>query len=140
MFKYEYYVIVTNFDDLSATEIFNEYNQRCCIETKIDELKEGFAFDSNSQHNKQCNELFLLIKMIAYNLHNFFRLTILPDNLRNCKISTIRRKLYKITGNLVGNHPRYMHISLPSKLKSTISYIINALYTFSFRWQQLTIC
>jgi len=62
---------------MTPTEIFYEYNQRCDIENKIDELKEGFAFSKNSQRNKLCNEIFLLIKMIAYNLHNWFKQAIL---------------------------------------------------------------
>ncbi len=68
---YEYQAIVTNIDYLTPEQIFfHEYNQRCNIENKIDELKEGFYFDQNSQTNKKCNELFLLIKkMIAYNLN-----------------------------------------------------------------------
>ena len=64
-FTYEYQAIVTNVDYLTAEEIFNDYNQRCNIENKIDELKEGFSFDQNTQINRKCNELYLLIKMIA---------------------------------------------------------------------------
>lgn len=43
-FKYEYQAIVTNIEYMTPTEIFHEYNQRCDIENKIDELKEGIAF------------------------------------------------------------------------------------------------
>ena len=69
-FKYEYQAIVSNVDYLTPAEIFVDYNQRCTIETNIDELKSGFAFSENSQINYNCNELFMLIKMIAYNIHN----------------------------------------------------------------------
>ncbi|SDH92748.1 IS1380 family transposase, partial [Halanaerobium congolense] len=74
-FTYEYQAIVTNVDYLTAEEVFNDYNQRCNIENKIDELKEGFAFDQNTQINRKCNELYLLIKMIAFNLNNWFKRT-----------------------------------------------------------------
>ena len=70
---FEYQIIMTNIDYLTVEEIFYEYNQRCDIENKIDEHKDGFAFNQNSQRNKKCNELFLLLKMLAYNIHNIMR-------------------------------------------------------------------
>lgn len=108
-FKYEYQAIVTNIDYLNATEIFHDYNQRCDIENRIDELKEGFAFDQNSQHNKKCNELFLLIKMVAYNLLNWFKRSILPESMHKHEISTLRRMFLRVGANIVGNG-RYRHI------------------------------
>ena len=142
LFQYEYYVIVTNIQDLSPKELFHDYNQRCSIEPKIDELKEGFAFDNNSRRNQTCNELFLLIKMIAYNLHNWFRLDILPETLKDCEIATIRRKFYRIPGNLVGLHPRYMHLRLPNLpgLKKTIQHILRMLRNLIYRRRQLASC
>lgn len=142
LFQYEYYVIVANMECLTPEEIFHDYNQRCSIETKIDELKEGFAFDNNSRRNQTCNELFLLVKMIAYNLHNWFRLSLLPEDLKNCEITTIRRKLYRVPGNLAGIHPRYIHIRFPnlSRLKKTIQHIIRALKSLMFRKRKLVVC
>ncbi|WP_434579372.1 IS1380 family transposase [Thermoanaerobacterium thermosaccharolyticum] len=131
-FKYEYQAIVTNIEYMTPTEIFHEYNQRCDIENKIDELKEGFAFDQNSQRNKLCNEIFLLIKMIAYNLHNWFKQAILPEFMRHHEISTLRRILYNVAGNIVGNgwykHIRYPNVPL---LKTIIPQIRKALMSFS---------
>ena len=97
-FKYEYQAIVTNVDYLTPAEIFVDYNQRCTIETNIDELKSGFAFSENSQINYNCNELFMLIKMIAYNIHNWYKNCILPEELRHHRIATLRRILYHIPG------------------------------------------
>lgn len=123
---YEYQAIVTNVDYLTPAEIFHDYNQRCNIENKIDELKQGFAFDKNSQINHKCNELFLLIKMIAYNLHNWFKRTFLPKDLRHHEISTVRRILYKVAGNIVGNG-WYKHISFaPNKLLERIVLHVRA--------------
>lgn len=101
--RYEYQVIVTNIDYMTPPETFNEYNQRCTVETVIDEMKNGFAFSENSQLNYHCNELFLLIKMIAFNIHNWFKNTILPENMRNHRITTLRRILYSVAGILCGN-------------------------------------
>ena len=122
--KYDYQVIITNIDYLTAEEIFHDYNQRCNVENKIDELKEGFAFDQNSQRNKKCNELYLLIKVIAYNLHNWFKRQILPKYMHHHEITTIRRILYRKVGNIVGNG-RYRHIKFApcTWLKEVITHI-----------------
>ena len=58
--RYEYQAIVTNIDYLTTAEFFNDYNQRCTVETSIDEIKSGFAFSENSQIDYKCNELYLL--------------------------------------------------------------------------------
>ena len=128
IYKYNHQVIVTNIDYLSSEEIFNDYNNRCDIEIKIDELKDGFAFSQNSSINKKCNEIFLLIKMIAYNIHNWFRQECLPDSIKNCEISTLRRNLYNIPGNLCGKG-YYRYINLPNYkyLKEVINYILLSL-------------
>jgi hypothetical protein len=124
LYEYNHQVIVTNIDYMTCEEIFSDYNQRCDIETKIDELKEGFAFSQNSSKNKDCNTIFLLIKMIAYNVHNWFRQECLPDNIKKCEIKTLRRILYNIPGNLCG-HSYYKYISLPNYdyLKNIINCI-----------------
>ncbi|SDK81125.1 IS1380 family transposase [Halanaerobium congolense] len=130
-FTYEYQAIVTNVDYLTAEEVFNDYNQRCNIENKIDELKEGFAFDQNTQINRKCNELYLLIKMIAFNLNNWFKRTFLPESMHQHEIKTIRRIFYKIAGNICGSG-WYKHIRFaPNKLlKKTITHLRKALTDF----------
>lgn len=130
-FKYEYQAIVTNIDYFTTEEIFHEHNQHCDIENKIDELKEGFVFSQNSQQNKKCNELLLLIIIIAYNLHNWFKQSILPKRMQKHEITTLRKILYYVPGNLVGNG-YYRHIKFaPSKwLERVINYIRHRLKCF----------
>jgi hypothetical protein len=130
-FTYEYQAIVTNVDYLTAEEIFNDYNQRCNIENKIDELKEGFAFDQNTQINRKCNELYLLIKMIAFNLNNWFKRTFLPEDMHHHEITTLRRIFYRIAGNICGSG-WYKHIRFaPNKLlEKTIKHLRKALTDF----------
>ena len=130
-FKYEYQAIVTNVDYLTPAEIFEDFNQRCTIKTNIDELKSGFAFSENSQINYQYNELFMLIKMIAYNLHNWFKSCILPGEFRHHQITKLRRILYNIPGIIAGNG-WYRHIKLQKndRLEKTFTYIQNALFIF----------
>jgi hypothetical protein len=129
--RYEYQAIVTNIDYLTTAEIFHDYNQRCTVETSIDELKSGFAFSENSQINYKCNELFMLIKMIAYNLHNWFKNQILPEELRHHEIKTLRRKLYRTAGMITGAG-WYRHVTLQSNkwMKEVIPAIQQELYRF----------
>lgn len=130
-FRYEYQAIVTNIEYMTPEEIFHNYNQRCDMENNIDELKEGFAFDQNSQQNQKCNELFLLIKMLAYNLQNFFKRSFMPEHVRHHEIKTLRNIFYRVPGNMVGNG-RYRHISFPddSFLKRLVEFIRHRLKHF----------
>jgi hypothetical protein len=120
-FRYKYQAIVTNNDYLTPEEVFTEYNQRCDVENNIDELKEGFAFAQNSQQNKKCNELFLLIKLLAYNLQNFFKQIIMPDCVHHHEIKTLRTMFYRVSGNMLGKG-KYRHISF-SAGKSALIWV-----------------
>jgi len=108
---YDYQVIVTSLDDYSPEQIWHEYNQRCNIENKIDELKTGLGFEQMSQHEMERNIAFMWLKILSYNLLNWFRLTILDDKTSHAEVPTIRRKILNVPGNIVGND-RYRHVKL----------------------------
>ena len=133
--RYEYQVIVTNIDYLSVAEIFHDYNQRCTVETTIDEVKSGFAFSENSQINHKCNELFLLIKMIACNLQNWFRQAILPERVRHHRITTLRQKIYRTCGMITGSG-WYRHVvyQIDDAFQQIIEQIQTALIWFRYRY------
>ena len=134
--RYEYQAIVTNIDYLTTADIFNDYNQRCTVETSIDEIKSGFAFSENSQIDYKCNELYLLIKMIACNLHNWFKQAILPEEERHHRISTLRRTIYKTCGMITGNG-WYRHVVYQADLKfqRIVEYIQFALSQFRIQYK-----
>ena len=133
--RYEYQAIVTNIDYLTTAEIFNDYNQRCTVETSIDEIKSGFAFSENSQIDYKCNELYLLIKMIACNLHNWFKQAILPEEERHHRINTLRRTIYKTCGMITGNG-WYRHVVYQADLtfQRIIEHIQLALSRFRIQY------
>ena len=108
---YEYQAIVTSMDDLTAEEIWHEYNQRANIENKIDELKVGLGVDQMSQHEFIRNQAFLWIKGIAYNLLNWFRLALLEEEACRYEVPTLRRIILNVPANIVGNG-RYRHIKM----------------------------
>ncbi len=58
--------------------------------------------------------------MIAFNLHNWFKRSFLPENLAHHEIDTVRRFFYKEAGNMVGNG-WYKHINFaPNRLLERI--------------------
>ena len=131
---YEYQAIVTNVDDLTAEEIWHDYNQRANIENRIDELKVGLGVDQMSQHEFLRNEAYLLIKAIAYNLLNWFRFVI--GETDSCpEIATVRRLILVVPGNIVGNGT-YRHIKLaPNKhLESLVPSMLNRLKQFLYKY------
>ena len=67
----------------------------------------------------------------AYNLLNWFRLTMLPDNISKYEIPSLRRLILNVPGNIVGNG-RYRHIKLAPNnwLKEVIHTIKNKLNDF----------
>lgn len=130
--KYKYQAIVTNIDYLTPEEIFQDYNQRCDVENNIDEIKEGYAFSENSLVNHKCNELYLLIKMIAYNIHNWFKQAIMPKEVQHHEISTLRRIFYRVCGNVCGSkYYRYLSFSNNCLLKKIITHIQKQIHVFS---------
>ena len=133
--RYEYQAIVTNIDYLSTAEVCHDYNQRCTVETSIDEIKSGFAFSENSPLDYKCNELFLLIKMIACNLQNWFRQAILPEEERRHRITTLRRTIYRTCGVIVGKG-WYRHIvfQTDAAFQRIIEHIQKALRQFRLQF------
>ncbi|MHB1405226.1 MAG: IS1380 family transposase [Desulfitobacteriaceae bacterium] len=121
---YEHQVIVTNMDDLTCEEVWHWYNKRCNIENKIDELKVGLGLDQTSQHEMQRNVLYMWIKILAYNLLNWFRLAVFPEEASHHEIPTLRRLILNVPGNIVGQG-RYRHVKLaPNRwLEKTIETI-----------------
>jgi hypothetical protein len=107
---YSYQAIITNAED-KPLPLLRSYNQRANIENRIDELKDGYAVEQNSQHRMLNNLLFSWIKAIAYNLIVWFKQTLMPENMRRCEVNTIRRVVLKVPGNVVGTG-RYQHIQL----------------------------
>lgn len=128
---YDYEVIVTNLEDLSPEEVWRWYNKRCNIENKIDELKTGVAIDQTSQLEMIRNNAFMWIKSIAYNLLNWFRVTLLPNGTSKYEITTIRRLILNVPGNVVGNG-RYRHIKLVENpwLEEIITKVKSNLHEF----------
>jgi hypothetical protein len=111
METHDYQIIVTSTDELNPEEVWHEYNKRCNIENKIDELKVGLGFEKMSQEEMGRNIAFMWLKVLSYNLLNWFRLALLDGKDSRAEVPTIRRKILNVPGNIVGNN-RYRHVKL----------------------------
>jgi hypothetical protein len=131
---YEYQAIVTSMDDLTAEEVWHEYNKRANIENKIDELKVGLGVDQMSQHEFVRNQAFLWIKGLAYNLLNWFRQVLLEESACRYEVPTLRRKILNVPGNIVGNGS-YRHIQMApnEELAKLLSIMRRKLHDFLIR-------
>ena len=101
----------TSNDEYNPEEVWHEYNKRCNIENKIDELKVGLGFEKMSQEEMDRNKAFMWLKVLSYNVLNWFRLAILYGKDSHAEVPTIRRKILNVPGNVVGNGC-YRHIKL----------------------------
>lgn len=109
------------------------YNKRCNVENKIDELKTGLALDQMSQQHVIPNAAFAWVKGLTYNLLNWFK-ELLPQEVANCEVPTIRRRILQVPGNIVGNG-RYRHLKLAPNvwLERVITVIKEKLTDFVYR-------
>lgn len=134
---FTYQAIVTNLeeDEASPEDGWHQYNQRALIENRIEEIKNGFAMDKNSQKKYLKNYADILIKAIAYNLINWFKQALLPVDLIKASIRTIRRIFINIPANIVKKGGRRLTVRLPEikRIKEIIETIKDRLYMFAFR-------
>jgi len=57
------------------------------------EVKDGFDVEQASQHRLIKNTAYAFVKVISYNLFQFFKAVALPANHQSWQIHTLRRKL-----------------------------------------------
>ena len=107
-----YTFIVTNMD-MEAYQVIQFYCGRGKMENFIKEGKSGFDFAAVSSHSKTVNANRMRIHMLAYNLFNWVRRMVLPANMRNKQVDTIRLKLMKIATRAVKS-ARYITFKLCS--------------------------
>ena len=130
---YDYEVIVTSCEDLTPEKVWHEYNQRCNVENKIDEIKVGLGFEQMSQQEMERNSIFMWLKVLSYNLLNWFRLTLLDNRSSHFEVTTVRRRILNVPGNIVGQN-RYRHIKLAPDawLQNVISFAKQRLKDFLY--------
>src|SRR5215212_4424477 len=82
------------------------YNQRGTAEQWIKEGKNAVRWTRLSCRSMRANAVRLQLHALAYNLANFFRTLVLPDEVEQWSLTTLREKVVKIGAKVIA-HARY---------------------------------
>jgi hypothetical protein len=82
------------------------YNGRGTAEQWIREGKNAIRWTRLSCRSMQANAVRLQLHALAYNLANFFRTLVLPDEVERWSLTTLREKVVKIGAKVI-THARY---------------------------------
>src|SRR3954447_8470129 len=77
------------------------YNQRGTAEQWIKEGKNAVTWTRLSCRSMQANAVRLQLHALAYNLANFFRTLVLPDEVERWSLTTLREKVVKIGAKVI---------------------------------------
>lgn len=97
---WQYEAMVTT-EAWEAIDVWRFYNQRCCMENYIKEGKNGFAIHRIPTQSFAANEIDLLLKLMAYNLFERFKLQCCDPIHRSFTIQRFRREFIHCAGVLV---------------------------------------
>jgi hypothetical protein len=82
------------------------YNQRGTAEQWIKEGKNAVNWTRLSCRSMKANAVRLQLHALAYNMANFFRTLVLPDEVERWSLTTLREKVVKIGAKVIA-HARY---------------------------------
>ena len=82
------------------------YNQRGTAEQWIREGKNAAKWSRLSCRSMKANAVRLQLHALAYNMANFFRTLVLPDEIERWSLTTLREKVVKIGAKVIA-HARY---------------------------------
>jgi hypothetical protein len=107
------------------------YNQRGTAEQWIREGKNAVRWTRLSCRSMQANAVRLQLHALAYNLANFFRTLVLPDEVERWSLTTVREKVVKIGAKVIA-HARYTvfqmaEVAVPRDLFRRILAMIDGL-------------
>ena len=107
-----YTFIVTNMDS-DPEQLIKFYCKRGRMENFIKEGKNGFDFASVSSRMETVNANRFQIHALTYNIFNWFRRLVLPEEMSRHMVDTIRLKLIRIAARIVRSS-RYIIFKLCS--------------------------
>jgi hypothetical protein len=107
------------------------YNQRGTAEQWIREGKNAAKWTRLSCRSMRANAVRLQLHALAYNLANFFRTLVLPDEIERWSLTTLREKVVKIGAKVIA-HARYTvfqmaEVAVPRELFRRILDLIDDL-------------
>ena len=127
-FTVEYSFYVTNIPQIELDKLpcYRFYNNRATVETRIKEQKLGFNLDKLPVHNKEGNEVYILLVALAYNILNWFKRFLLPEEFRSRCIKWIRMYLLNLPALIQRKKKQYF-------IKFSKFYPYRELFEYIFR-------
>lgn len=124
--KYRYSCYVTNFED-NPIDVWRHYRSRAGDENIIKENTCDFGLEGFALNNFYATETAMFVRILFYNIINFFRREILPEAESSDTLGTLRYKYFVIPAQL-GKTGRTMILRLgirSKKMKLKVRWIIN---------------
>jgi hypothetical protein len=123
--KYRYSCHITSMD-LPPVDIWRIYRARASDENIIKENTYDFGLEGFSLDNFYATEAAMLVRILFYNIINFFRREILPEKETKDTLGTLRYKYFVIPALLgVDGHRYILRLGVKSKkIRSKIRWII----------------
>ncbi len=113
---YRHYVIATNRDELSASEVVWFHNDRGQVENSIKELKLGFGMEQMTSGDFRANAVWFAVGVLAMNLVQGMKLLFLDPDWKTKTVATLRWQLIQVAGRLV-RHGRSLILRLAASLE-----------------------
>jgi len=113
---YRHYVIATNRDELSASEVVEFHNKRGRVENSIKELKIGFGMEQMTSGDFRANALWFALGVLASNLVQGMKLLFLDPEWRSKTAATLRWQLIQVAGRVI-RHGRRLILRLATSLE-----------------------
>jgi hypothetical protein len=113
---YRHYVVATNRDELSASEVVWFHNKRGQVENSIKELKLGFGMEQMTSGDFRANALWFALGVLASNLVQGMKLLFLDPDWKSKTVATLRWQLIQVAGRLI-RHGRMLILRLAASLE-----------------------
>jgi len=124
--EYRFYVTNISREELDKVSCYRFYNNRATVENRIKEQKLGFNLDKLPVHNKKGNEVYILLVALAYNILNWFKRFLLPEEFRSRCIKWVRMYLLNLPALIKRKKKQYF-------VKFSKFYPYRALFEYIFR-------
>ena len=123
--KYRFSCYITSMD-LEPVNIWRRYRTRAGDENIIKENTYDFGLEGFSLYNFYATEAAMLVRILFYNIINFFRREILPEEETKDTLGTLRYKYFVIPALLgVDGHKYILRLGVKAKkMRSKIRWII----------------
>jgi len=124
--EYRFYVTNISKSELDKLSCYRFYNNRATVENRIKEQKLGFNLDKLAVHNKEGNEAYILLVALTYNILNWFKRFLLPEEFRSRCIKWIRMYLLNLPAIIQRKKKQYF-------IKFSKFYPYKELFEYIFR-------